>query len=230
VPNSPKHSSLLGGFSKGQMKKRPLTLSRALKRIIDIAGAATLFVLSAPLLAILALWIRRRSPGPALFRQQRAGLHGQPFILLKLRTMHLNAEEILSGHLASSAEARNEWSRYRRLRHDPRLIAGVGAWLRRTSLDELPQLWNVIRGEMSLVGPRPLELPVVAQLPREANAIRHRVRPGITGLWQISGRSEMDIATLARVDAEYMEGWSLWKDIVILCRTPAAVLSGRGAY
>jgi lipopolysaccharide/colanic/teichoic acid biosynthesis glycosyltransferase len=152
-----------------------------------------------------------------------------PFVVFKLRTMRADADDVLRDHLAASPDAAAEWQRFRRLRADPRLIPGARV-LRGFSIDELPQLWNVLRGDMSLVGPRPLELPVVEQLPGDLRAIRDAVRPGITGLWQVSGRSEMDIAALARVDAAYVRDWSIWKDVAILLRTPAAVLSRRGAY
>ena len=200
------------------------------KRIIDVAGAVVVLVITIPALVILAILIRLRSPGPAMYRQRRVGRHGVAFTMLKLRTMYENPSEILAQHLAGSANARSEWQRYGRLRNDPRVVSGIGHWLRRTSLDELPQLWNVIRGDMSLVGPRPLEPMWREQFARDEWNARLRVRPGVTGLWQISGRSDTDLAALLRLDSAYLQHWSLWTDIVILLRTPAAVISGRGAY
>jgi lipopolysaccharide/colanic/teichoic acid biosynthesis glycosyltransferase len=205
-------------------------VARGAKRLLDVVGASILLVLSLPLMALCALLIRSRSAGPVLFRQVRAGRQSRPFTMLKLRTMHLDGEAILERHLADSNDARSEWERYRRLRDDPRIIPGVGHWVRRLSLDELPQLWNVLRGDMSLVGPRPLELPLREQHSRVVWEMRLSVRPGMTGLWQVSGRSDTDIAALLCIDADYVERWSLWSDVVILCRTPGAVLSRRGAY
>ncbi|AHG90495.1 sugar transferase [Gemmatirosa kalamazoonensis] len=193
-------------------------------------GAAALLVAGVPLIALCALLVRLRSPGPALFRQRREGLGGRPFTLYKLRTMRVDADAVLARVLADDAAARDEWARYRRLRDDPRLVPGVGSWLRRTSLDELPQLWNVLRGDMSLVGPRPLELPVLDRFPAAERAARAAVRPGLTGLWQVSGRSETDLVTLWAIDAEYVRSRSLLGDLRILVRTPRAVLTRRGAY
>jgi lipopolysaccharide/colanic/teichoic acid biosynthesis glycosyltransferase len=203
--------------------------ARGAKRLLDVAGASILLVLTLPLMALCALLIRMRSAGPVIFAQTRVGRHGRPFTMFKLRTMHVDAEGILERHLAASSD-RLEWMRYRRLRDDPRIIAGVGHRARRLSLDELPQFWNVVRGDMSLVGPRPLEPSLRERHSRDAWERRLSVRPGMTGLWQVSGRSDTDIAVLLRIDADYVERWSLWSDVVILCRTPGVVLSRRGAY
>ena len=200
------------------------------KRALDVAGAAALLVAGMPLMALGALLLRLRSPGPVLFRQRREGLDGRPFTLYKLRTMRVDADDVLARVLADDAAAREEWTRYRRLRDDPRLVRGVGAWLRRTSLDELPQLWNVLRGDMSLVGPRPLELPVLDRFPAVERAARAAVRPGLTGLWQVTGRSDTDLDTLWAIDAEYVRSRSLLGDLRILARTPRAVITRRGAY
>lgn len=170
------------------------------------------------------------SPGTVLFRQWRVGRMGQPFAMLKLRTMWPRAEELLAAHLEHSPIDASDWLRYRRLRHDPRILPYVGRFLRASSIDELPQLWNVVRGDMSLVGPRPLELGVADAYDRSIRDLRQQVRPGITGLWQVSGRSDLDIETLLAMDARYVAEWSLRRDFDILWRTPYAVISRRGAY
>jgi len=204
--------------------------AQAVKRVFDVVVSAALLAATSPLIAIAALGIRLRSPGPVIFRQWRGGRGGRPFEMLKLRTMHVNADEILARSLAESDDRRREWRDFRRLRKDPRVIPTIGAFLRVSSIDELPQLLNVLLGHMSLVGPRPLELPVLARLSEVRLERRATVRPGITGLWQVSGRSDIDLDTLVSIDAQYVETWSLWSDVRILCRTPAAVLSRRGAY
>jgi len=199
------------------------------KRLLDVLLAMILLPLAAPIVLAGALLVRLRSPGPAFVRQLREGRDGRPFAMLKLRTMFADAPDRLAAVVAGSPALRDEWARYRCLRHDPRVVPVVGHALRRSSVDELPQLWNVLRGEMSIVGPRPLELDVVPTLPVEAVATRRRVRPGMTGLWQVSGRSEHDLHRLCALDVRYVEAWSLRLDVAILLRTPAAVLGGRGA-
>jgi lipopolysaccharide/colanic/teichoic acid biosynthesis glycosyltransferase len=203
---------------------------RAVKRAADVVGAALLLAAALPLVAACAALVRRRSAGPVLLAQPREGLGGRPFTLWKLRSMHVDADRMLAEHLARHPAAREEWATYRRLANDPRVIPGIGRWIRRTSVDELPQLWNVLRGDMSLVGPRPFELDALDALPPEARRLRASVRPGLTGLWQVSGRSEIDVRRMAAIDAEYVRRWSLWLDLRILARTPAAILGGRGAY
>lgn len=201
-----------------------------LKRALDVVGALALLAACAPLLVLLALTVRLGSRGPVLFRQSRAGRRGRVFQMLKFRTMYTNADDLLATYLARHPAAAAEWRRFRRLDQDPRVVAGIGRFLRTSSLDELPQLWNVLRGDMSLVGPRPLELPVLEHIDPVLRERRQAMRPGITGLWQVSGRSELDMDALATLDAGYVEHWSLWSDLRILARTPAAVLSRRGAY
>ena len=186
-------------------------------------AVVALLVLS-PLLLLLALAIRLDSPGPAFFRQTRVGRDDAPFTMWKLRTMTCDAAAV-----APDLVALNEASGpLFKIHRDPR-ITRVGRWLRRTSLDELPQLINVALGHMSLVGPRPaLPSEVAAYLPD----VRHRlvVRPGITGLWQVSGRSDLSWDDTVRLDQQYVDNWSLLLDARILLRTAGAVLSGRGAY
>jgi exopolysaccharide biosynthesis polyprenyl glycosylphosphotransferase len=178
-----------------------------------------------PVLVLLACMIRLDSPGPVLFRQMRVGERGEEFERLKFRTMCVDAEARLAA-LAGAADAGN--GVLFKMRHDPRLTR-VGRWMRRFSLDELPQLINVLRGEMSLVGPRP-PLPREVEV-YEPDAVRRlRVRPGLTGLWQVSGRSDLSWEESLRLDLWYVDNWSLVLDLQILFRTARAVLRGSGAY
>jgi lipopolysaccharide/colanic/teichoic acid biosynthesis glycosyltransferase len=199
------------------------------KRAVDVAGAAAGLVLLAPLMLLLALLVRLSSPGPALFRQLRQGHNGRAFWFLKFRTMTADAE-----HRLCDLEALNEAAGgvLFKMRRDPR-VTPLGRLLRRTSLDELPQLINVLRGEMSLVGPRPLQMrdsALLEQLEPEAHARRLSVLPGLTGAWQVGGRSETDSQGMLQLDLEYIEQWSLGRDLAILCKTAGAVIRGRGAY
>lgn len=197
--------------------------SEAVKRVIDVMGAAVLIVLLAPVLLAAIVAIRLDSRGPALFRQRRTGRHGREFHVLKLRTMRVGSER-----QRQALAGRNETDGHLfKIRGDPR-ITRTGRWLRRFSLDELPQLFNVLMGHMSLVGPRPLPLEDSAF----TGEARHRllVRPGLTGLWQISGRSDLSWDETLRLDLTYVDTWSLRLDLLILARTPAAVLRGNGAY
>jgi lipopolysaccharide/colanic/teichoic acid biosynthesis glycosyltransferase len=182
-----------------------------------------------PLMLSIALAIRRDSPGPVLFRQVRRGYQGRPFVLLKFRTMVLDAERRL-GALEPSNESKG--GVLFKLRHDPR-VTRLGRFLRRTSLDELPQLINVLRGEMSLVGPRPLQLrdsDRLWALDPEGSARRLQVPPGITGPWQVGGRSELDYERMLQLDRDYAENGSLGRDLRIIARTVLVVLLQRGAY
>jgi lipopolysaccharide/colanic/teichoic acid biosynthesis glycosyltransferase len=199
------------------------------KRLIDVIGAAIGLVILFPLMMVIALLVRLTSPGPALFRQLRQGHNGRPFWFLKFRTMTLDAERRLHD-LESLNEAAG--GVLFKMRRDPR-VTPLGRWLRRMSLDELPQMLNILRGEMSLVGPRPLQMrdsALLEQLEPEAYARRLSVLPGLTGAWQVGGRSETDAQGMLQLDLDYIERWSLWRDLLILCRTVGAVLRGRGAY
>ena len=194
----------------------------AAKRAIDVIGAAILLVVTAPLALWIALAIRRRSPGPVIFRQQRVGEHGRRFEVLKFRTMVPNAEE----QLADLAQRNEIDGPAFKITDDPR-VTSAGRWLRRTSLDELPQLWNVLRGEMSLVGPRP---PLPSEV--EGYDVWHRrrlsMKPGMTGLWQVRSRREADFDRWVETDLEYIDSWSFWLDLKILARTIPAVLGREG--
>jgi exopolysaccharide biosynthesis polyprenyl glycosylphosphotransferase len=196
-----------------------------LKHGIDFLGAfAALVVLALPL-AVVAALIKLTSPGPVLFRQQRSGLNGAPFTIYKFRTMVTNAEQ-----LKHELEAMNEMrGPVFKVSKDPR-ITPIGKWLRKYSIDELPQLLNVLRGEMSLVGPRPLPVDEVRRFHDLAHRRRLSVKPGITCLWQISGRNEIvEFKDWVRLDLEYIDHWSLWLDLKILAQTIPAVLAGTGA-
>jgi len=196
----------------------------AIKRTFDIVGALLLLILLSPLLAAIALAVRTDSRGPVLFRSIRPGIGGRPFACLKFRTMHEGADQ-----LQDELEQHNEASgAIFKMREDPR-VTRVGGLLRRWSLDELPQLFNVLRGEMSLVGPRPLPRRDY-ELLDDWHRKRYLVLPGMTGLWQVSGRSELDFDELVRLDFLYLERWSIFLDFTILLKTIPAVVRSRGAW
>jgi lipopolysaccharide/colanic/teichoic acid biosynthesis glycosyltransferase len=214
-------------------------LSLAVKRAIDLLGSAGLLAVMAPLLAAIAVVIKLTSRGPVLFEQERMGKRGARFKCLKFRTMYLNCdskihEEYVQQFIAGKPEIAEQHSEpanptVYKITNDPR-VTPIGRLLRKFSFDELPQLWNVVRGEMSLVGPRP---PVPYEF--EIYDVWHRrrvleVKPGITGLWQVSGRSRTRFDDMVRLDLRYCQSWSLWLDIKILMATPAAAFWGDGAY
>ena len=201
---------------------------RLFKRLIDLLGAGLGLVGLAPFLGVLALLIRLDSPGGVFYRQTRLGRGGRPFQLLKFRTMVPNADQYLAVLLETDPLLRAEWETHQKLKSDPRLTR-LGRWLRRFSLDELPQLWNIWVGEMSLVGPRPM-LPEQRPAYGETFAEIAQLRPGLTGLWQVSGRNETTFATRAALDYEYIQNWSLWLDIFILLRTFKEVFWSKGAF
>jgi exopolysaccharide biosynthesis polyprenyl glycosylphosphotransferase len=201
-----------------------LSLSaRMMKRTVDIAVASAGLVVLSPLLLVFAIAIKVSSPGPVLFRQLRVGRGGRPFTIYKLRTMHMDAEQ--ARHALAGA---NESEGLFKMKDDPR-IHRFGGILRRTSLDEIPQLFNVLRGDMALVGPRPFVLEESERIDGWA-ARRFEVRPGLTGLWQVSGRSNLNFDELRRLDYLYVASWSLKWDLRIMWHTPACVLQSRGAY
>ncbi len=196
--------------------------SRFLKRGMDVVGALTLLIFTAPLLTVVAIAIKLDSRGPVLFRQERIGLWGRRFRLVKFRTMSLDAERLRAGLLAESKD-----SGWLHLDHDPR-VTRVGRVLRQSSLDELPQLWNVLKGEMSLVGPR----PIVPSEDRQLDGWRRSridLTPGLTGLWQVLGRTSIPFDEMIRLDFVYVTNWSLWTDVRLVLRTLPAVLRRRGA-
>ncbi len=200
--------------------------SMAAKRVLDIGGSLALLVLFSPLMIAIAIAIKLESRGPVFFRQPRAGRHSTSFQMIKFRSMYLDAEQ-----RKAEMEKLNEAGDgvMFKIREDPR-ITRVGRVIRRFSIDELPQLFNVLRGEMSLVGPRPLIFPETAALDENWHLRRLELRPGLTGPWQVYGRSQSPFQEMVRFDYQYVAGWSLARDLEILLATIPAVLSGRGAY
>jgi len=218
----------------GDLQGRPVLVFRSApeiswqalgKQLIDFFGALALLLVSAVPLVFVALAVRFTSPGPVLFRQQRAGLNGRPFMMYKFRTMVTNAEQ-LKQELAALNEMTGPVFK---ITKDPR-ITPIGRWLRKFSVDEFPQLLNVLNGDMSLVGPRPLPVDEVARFDDVAHRRRLSVRPGLTCLWQVSGRNEVkDFRDWVRLDLQYIDHWSLWLDLRILLKTIPVVIFGRGA-
>ncbi len=201
---------------------------RGLKRTLDVVVAVLALLLALPLLAACAVAIRLTSKGPIFFFQSRAGRGGQAFSIVKFRTMMVDAEAALAKYLEAHPAAREEWKTTQKLRVDPR-ITPVGRIMRKLSLDELPQLWNVVKGEMSLVGPRPIplyEIPVYG----DGYVDYCRVRPGLTGLWQVSGRSNTGYTQRVELDCHYVRRWSVKQDLEIIARTLPAVVRSAGAY
>jgi len=201
---------------------------RAVKRGIDIVGSSALIVLLLPLALIVALAIVVDSRGPVLFLQRRVGRGGVEFPLIKFRTMVRDGERALAAHVGADEGLRREWTQARKLRNDPR-ITRLGRFLRRFSIDELPQLLNVFIGNMSLVGPRPVPRDELAYFGDRAAQIVE-VRPGLTGLWAVSGRSEISYRERVELEHRYVVEWSLRMDALILLKTIPAVVRGHGAY
>ncbi len=210
--------------------------ARVLKRTIDIVASLFFLLVCSPLFLVIAVLVKMDSKGPVFFRQKRLGQYGKPFTFLKFRSMYLNNDpgihrDYITGLIAGRDVACSDAGEKRvfKIVDDPR-VTGIGRILRKTSLDELPQFINVLKGEMSLVGPRP---PVPYEFERYAIWHRRRiveVKPGISGLWQVNGRSRTTFDEMVRLDLQYARTWSLWLDLKILLRTPSAVVSGDGAY
>jgi lipopolysaccharide/colanic/teichoic acid biosynthesis glycosyltransferase len=201
-----------------------------LHRVLDFTIAGCALAATLPLLAAAAAAIYVVDPGPVLYRQKREGLGGRQVGVLKLRTMYQDADARLEALLRDDPQAREEWSAHFKLRDDPRILPGIGGVLRKTSIDELPQLFNVLAGEIRLVGPRPLPDYHLAAMEGPFQARRRSVMPGLTGLWQISERSAADLSRLQQLDEFYLENKSFWFDLHILLKTAPAVLRGDGAY
>jgi exopolysaccharide production protein ExoY len=207
----------------------PRRLSVMAKRAIDIVGAVFFFGVFAWVFLLILVGVLVTTGRPAIYRHQRVGLHGRHFGCLKFRTMVVDADRVLVEFLDTSPEAKTEWERTFKLKNDPR-ITWFGRFLRRTSLDELPQFWNVFVGDMSLVGPRPV---VTEELVRYyGTSVKHyaSVRPGLTGPWQVGGRNHTAYDVRVKLDAEYATTWTLLGDLKILLKTVAVVILGKGSY
>ncbi len=202
--------------------------SRRTKRALDLFGAVVGGLLVSPVLLAVVVSIKLGSPGPAFYQQRRIGRGGKHFCCWKFRTMRTDAERLLDEHLRSDPGLRAEWERDQKLRNDPR-VTRVGRFLRKTSLDELPQLWNVLRGEMSLIGPRPIVDAEVSKY-GDMYELYRRVLPGMSGLWQVSGRSNTSYGERVALDVYYVRNWSVWLDLVILARTVKIVVLRGGAH
>jgi Undecaprenyl-phosphate galactose phosphotransferase WbaP len=201
--------------------------ARFLKRSLDLVGSTLLLIVLSPLFLYLSYQIRK-TKGPAIFTHERVGRNGKAFRVYKFRTMIPDAEKVLAELLSSNPQAQLEWNKEFKLKDDPR-ITSIGHFLRQSSLDELPQLWNVFKGEMSLVGPRPV---TAEELEKYQSKVVYYLatRPGLTGLWQVSGRNDVSYETRTSLDAWYIKNWNLWYDIAILFKTIGVVLRRKGAY
>ena len=202
-------------------------IGRSAKSAFDRVGALILLILASPLLLLISLLVRRDG-GPVIFGHRRVGRGGTEFSCLKFRTMLTNGDEVLARLLAENPAANAEWAANHKLKNDPR-VTRIGRILRVTSLDELPQLLNVIRGDMSMVGPRPIVQAEVKRYGRDIDYY-YRVKPGLTGLWQVSGRSSTSYRQRIDYDVSYVKTWSLWLDFVILLRTVIVILTREGSH
>jgi lipopolysaccharide/colanic/teichoic acid biosynthesis glycosyltransferase len=230
------HSANIALYPELQKREESKKFSLAVKRCIDIVGSSLALICGAPIFGAIALAIRVTSRGPVLFKQERLGHYGKPFVVFKFRSMRTNCDakihqqyvsQFISGQVDDDSKASKK--PVFKIQEDPRVTA-VGKFLRKTSLDELPQFWNVLRGDMSLVGPRP---PIAYEY--KAYEVWHRrrvleIKPGLTGLWQVEGRSRTRFDDMVRLDLKYARSWSLWLDLKILAQTPAAVIQGEGAH
>lgn len=201
---------------------------RVIKRALDLLLVVVSLPVALLVLGIVAMVVALNSPGPIFYSHRRIRRHGAFFSMWKFRTMCVNSAEVLERHLAENPDARMEWNKTHKLRNDPR-ITKIGAFLRRYSLDELPQLWNVVTGQMSLVGPRPI---VAAEVEKYGDCFSCycKVKPGLTGLWQVSGRSSLTYEERVALDCEYVGNWSLTRDTIILLKTVSTVVNQDGAF
>jgi Undecaprenyl-phosphate galactose phosphotransferase WbaP len=199
-----------------------------IKRFMDLGLVLIGGSIIAPFLLLIALLVKISSPGPVIYKHTRIGMNGKPFKVYKFRSMVIDAEERLNALLAANPRIRKEWEESHKLKNDPR-ITGIGNFLRRTSLDEFPQLLNILKGEMSLVGPRPIVEEEIKKYGEDFGRI-FSVKPGITGLWQVSGRSDTNYGERVAFDTYYLQSWSVWMDLWILFKTMGVVFRGKGAY
>lgn len=211
------------------MTHHDVAASYHFKRSVDGLLALPFFLISIPLIAAAALSIKLFSPGSAFFIQERIGYKGKVIRIWKLRTMHTNAQALLNEHLATHPEAKQEWEHHFKLKDDPRIIPFIGNFLRKTSMDELPQFWNILKGDMSIVGPRPFPKYHLDAFPQEFRELRQQVKPGLTGLWQISARSNSDINLQEQLDRQYIANRSFTMDMKIILKTFVVVLAQKGA-
>jgi lipopolysaccharide/colanic/teichoic acid biosynthesis glycosyltransferase len=230
------HSANIALYPEIQKREESKKISLAVKRCIDIAGSGLALICGAPIFGAIALAIKVTSKGPVLFKQERLGHYGRPFVVLKFRSMRTNCDpqihqkyvhQFIAGRVEDNSDTNKK--PVFKIQEDPR-ITSIGKFLRKTSLDELPQFWNVLRGDMSLVGPRP---PIAYEY--KAYEVWHRrrvleIKPGITGLWQVEGRSRTRFDDMVRLDLKYARAWSVWLDLKILAQTPGAVIQGEGAH
>ncbi|GGJ35287.1 undecaprenyl-phosphate galactose phosphotransferase WbaP [Deinococcus roseus] len=229
VPNQALKPHSLGTYAALEVQNNLRSWrSHFIKRLLDIVLVLFGSIVALPVMLILALWIRQDSPGPIIYRARRIGVDGRMFNCLKFRSMYLDADERLKHILQDNPGLREEFEATHKLKDDPR-VTRVGAFLRKTSLDELPQFWNVLVGEMSLVGPRPI---VTAEIEKYGEVFEtyKQVRPGITGYWQVHGRSDTTYEERVNMDLYYVSNWSPWLDLVVLIKTVMVVLRGKGAY
>ncbi|HSX13719.1 MAG TPA: sugar transferase [Chlamydiales bacterium] len=205
-----------------------------MKRAFDIVFSACVLILLAPLFLIIGIIVKCTSDGPIFYTSKRAGLHGKPIHCLKFRSMYQDAEARLDALLKSNSEYQKEWDAYQKLKNDPRIIP-IGRILRRFSIDELPQFWNVLKGDLSVVGPRPPtlmsnSLDEIEKLYGDKTRVILSVRPGITGIWQISGRSNITFEERCAIEERYAKTHTLLQDLSIIAKTIPAVLSAKGAF
>ena len=201
-----------------------------IKRFVDICVSLPILILASPFVALAGIAIKIADPGPIFFSQTREGRHGKPIKIYKLRSMVVGAEAKLAAYLAENEIARFEYERTMKLRHDPRIIPKVGQFVRKSSLDEIPQLWSILKGDMSLVGPRVMPTREVDLYSVEGQKLRREVSPGLTGFWQVEHRSDSDFMIRETADSFYVSNWSIWLDIWIILRTFKVVLTGSGAF
>ena len=204
-----------------------LRRNQLVKAAMDRILVVPFFLVAVPVIATFAILIKLRDRGPAFYAQVREGRAGRPIRVWKLRSMYTNSQAMLDEHLAANPEAKAEWDSFCKLRNDPRILPWVGPFIRSTSIDELPQLWNVMVGELSLVGPRPFPYYHLEKFSAEFRAFRCSVMPGITGLWQVSDRSDADLIRQEELDSYYIRNWSPWMDLQLLARTTWVLLFRR---
>ncbi|RLG11281.1 undecaprenyl-phosphate galactose phosphotransferase WbaP [Candidatus Pacearchaeota archaeon] len=204
-------------------------INKTIKNIFDLFLGSIIAIFSLPLIGIIAVLIKLTSPGPVFFTQERIGKGGKVFKIYKFRTMYEDAEKRLKELLNNNPKIKEEWEKTRKIKNDPR-ITFIGKFLRRSSLDELPQIFNVLKGDMSLVGPRPVSKEEIEKYYKDQAFFYFQVKPGITGLWQVSGRNKINYELRVRLDSWYVQNWCLWLDIIILIKTIKVVFTMEGAY